>query len=142
MYSFELLFVMRGRIATISITMCLLFVLSSYSSTIPNNNDFEDSKAQSTSGRSVHYGDWQEHRKMRYPDGCDSYWDQPGSLLSDTDNSGLIATFSSRCDSEEREILILSQNDFSIQNTLETTVGLIELSFSPNSEYLAALSNE
>ena len=142
MYSFELISIMGGRIATVSIAMCLLFVLSSYSSSIPNNNHFDGSEAQSTSGRSVHYGDWQEHRKMQYPDGCDSYWDSPTEILSDTDDSGLIATYSSRCDSEEREILILSQNDFSVQNTLETTFQLIELSFSPNSEYLAALSYE
>jgi hypothetical protein len=142
MYSFELLFVMRGRIATASIAMCVLFVLCSYSSIISINNELERLQMDSTSGQSVHYGDWQEHRRMQYPDGCNSRWSSPIEFLSDTDNSGLLATYSSRCDSEEGEILILSQDDFSIQNTLETTFQLIELSFSPNSEYLAALSFE
>ena len=139
MYSFELLLVMRVRIATVSIAMCLLFVLSSYSSTIPNNNHFEDSEAQSTSGRSVHYGDWQEHRELPYDEGC-SWWEEASNFLLDTSNQ-LIAVYSEGCTPDFMDVVIYNIEDFSVVQTIENQEILRFLEFSPDGEYLAVMSN-
>ena len=142
MYSFELLSVMRGRIATISITMCLLFVLSSYSLTIPNNNDFEDSKAQSTLGRSIHYGDWVAHREIPVEDGCEGSYYGPSNLLIDSSSEGFIAVYSRGCGSVTHDIRIFNAEDLSLMTTLQNDKELSVLDFSPNGEFLVAASSD
>ena len=139
MYSFELLLVMRARIAIISIMICFLFILGPYSSTISNSNEFEETKAQSTSGRSVHYGDWQEHRELPYDEGC-SWWEEASNFLLDTSNQ-LIAVYSEGCTTDFMDVVIYNIEDFSVVQTIENQEILRFLEFSPDGEYLAVMSN-
>jgi hypothetical protein len=118
---------MRGRVAFGSILICLLFILGSYSSTIPNNNAFQDFKAQSTSGRSVHYGDWQEHRELPYDEGC-SLWEEASNYLLDTSNQ-LIAVYSEGCTTDFMDIVIYNIEDFSVVQTIENQKFLTHLEF-------------
>ena len=131
---------MGGRIASASILMCLLFVLGSYSSTISNTNELEESKAQSTSGRSVHYGDWQEHRELPYDEGC-SWWEEAGNFLLDTSNQ-LLAVYSEGCTTDFMDVVIYNIEDFSVVQTIENQEVLTNLEFSPDGGFLVVMSSE
>ena len=140
MYSFELLFVMRGRIATASIAMCLLFVLCSYSSTISNSNQWEESKAQATSGRSVHYGEWVIHRQIGYDDSCEDSYSVPEYLIVETSSENMLATYSSGCEGEYGDVEVFDVQDLSLIVSLNNEFDLREVEFSPDGQYLAIRS--
>ncbi len=132
---------MRGRIASVSITMCLLFVLSSYS-TIPNNNHFEDTEAQSTSGRSVHYGEWVIHRQIAYDDGCEGTYGGPEYLIVETSSENMLATYSSGCEGEYGDVEVFNVQDLTLIVSLNNEFDLREIEFSPDGQYLAIRSPE
>ena len=99
--------------------MALLFIISTANPIMTENFSFEDSNSQSTSGRSVHYGDWVAHREIPIEDGCEGYYYGPSEYLIDSSSEGVIAVYSGGCNYDYSDVLIYDVIDFSLIATLE-----------------------
>ncbi|MDP6866002.1 MAG: hypothetical protein QGG62_03600, partial [Candidatus Poseidoniaceae archaeon] len=103
------------------------------------NFSFEDSNSQSTSGRSVHYGNWVAHREVPVDVGCNNFWSDP---LFDSSSDGIIAMYAKDCFSGYSDVVLFDVVDLLLIESIEIEQDLNFLQFSPDGEYLALASLE
>ena len=130
---------MGRRIVFLSVIMSLLFIISTVNPIMTENFSFEDSNSQSTSGRSVHYGNWVAHREVPVDVGCNNFWSDP---LFDSSSDGIIAMYARECFSGYSDVVLFDVVDLLLIESIEIEQDLNFLQFSPDGEYLALASPE
>jgi len=130
---------MGRRIVFLSVIMALLFIISTVNPIMTENFSSEDSNSQSTSGRSIHYGNWVAHREVPVDVGCNNFWGDP---LFDSSSDGIIAMYARDCFSGYSDVVLFDVVDLLLIESIEIEQDLNFLQFSPDGEYLALASLE